>query len=554
MKNKPQVPDLVPRLTPQQVYHMLAGILNDQSLFTAVREQLKGEYFSQPFDAPLRVVWEVVCEAVRVHGLSAVFSDRVKAHKLIEIECVAYAQSQPDLCTADSWSMLFGEAPNGFIRWVYSDFDVLSADRNYLASLFSAFLRERAVSDFWKSMLNAAGDGVVSNLAEMATSLGEKIAASKSIITAGAIKSAAPPGWLPSPVCRRPTGITWLDKFLRGGHAAKETYLLLGAIGSGKTTFGLQLLTSVAEMEWVFALSPEARDLAGLPPTDTYDLGHVYYFHYEMPEEDIRARLWSGAAQIELDRILRMGTSGFSLSPSANLTKADQEMLKRVRHQSGALAASIPDAAFPGEAARLERAMQLLTSNVWQVDCMSGAVGTGYVHEIASMLSAERKAGKRIACVVIDYASSCVERAQPDKDKQYAMLDAFGQLTESLISVPFNTPVWVLQQLKGVSNQRTAASRPHHSDALGCTTMGKAFWFAFGIGTTDEKTGCRYFACSKARRADLGSPPILKIAGGFNRLIDVSDEYHFDSSGKIREKGVGSTSTQSAWPPMGVIP
>jgi hypothetical protein len=170
------------------------------------------------------------------------------------------------------------------------------------------------------------------------------------------------------------------------------------------------------------------------------------------------------------------------------------------------------------------------------------------------MLSAERKAGKRIACVVIDYASSCVERAQPDKDKQYAMLDAFGQLTESLISVPFNTPVWVLQQLKGVSNQRTAASRPHHSDALGCTTMGKAFWFAFGIGTTDEKTGCRYFACSKARRADLGSPPILKIAGGFNRLIDVSDEYHFDSSGKIREKGVGSTSTQSAWPPMGVIP
>jgi hypothetical protein len=28
----------------------------------------------------------------------------------------------------------------------------------------------------------------------------------------------------------------------------------------------------------------------------------------------------------------------------------------------------------------------------------------------------------------------------------------------------------------------------------------------------------------------------LKVAGGFNRLIDVSDEFYFDSAGRVMEK------------------
>jgi hypothetical protein len=539
LKDPKELPHLVRRLAPAEVYHLVAGLLNDVSLFNLAASQLRGEYFTQPFDAPIRLVWDVVTDLATKHGPLILFGDRATAYRSVEVACTAHCQAMPELCTSDVWTFLFGQGEGtggGFLHWVYVESKPSTFDREYIGQLLVAFVTERGVNDAWRSMVMSSGENVVSNISDLATNLAGRASATSSILAGNAVKSGAPDGWIPSPSRRRPTGIAWLDRFLRGGHAAKETYLLLGAIGAGKTTFGLQLLASVAELEWLYAVSPEARDLAGLPPTESYEVGHVYYFHYEMAEEDIRVRLWSGCAKIELDRIYKLGTEGFHLSSSANLTMEEQAMLRKVREQTGLADSALVDRAFPGEVERLAQAKQLLASNLWQIDCQCGKIGQGYIPEIEAILRSEVMAGKRIAAVVIDYASACVERAQPDKDKHYGLLDAFGQLTENRISGPFNTPVWVLQQLRGVSNQRTAASRPHHSEALGCSTMGKAFQYAFSIGTADEKTGCRYFVCSKARRADLGRSPILKVAGGFNRLIDVSDEFYFDSAGRVMEK------------------
>lgn len=531
-----QVPQLVARLAPAQIYQLVGGLLHSEALFVTARQSIQLEHFSQYYDTPARAVWAAATRIADLHGLEVLFQNRAAAMTAVEAEAKAYCQANPDMCSVDSWNYLFAPE-HGYLRWIYKDTSPENFHHAYISGLLQAFLRERSVNDYWRDIIKSVGEGqVVANLPELAAAVADRSAAVSGILAQDVVRSAAPEGWLPPPVRRKPSGIKWLDRFLRGGHAAGEAYLMLGAIGSGKTTFGLQLLTAAAENEWLFHSSPEARELAGLPPTDGYEVGYCYYFHYEMSETDIRLRLWSGASRIEFDRISHIGTPGFSLSDAPNLKVEDLAMLARVRAQSGLTPAggSPPDIAFPSERDRFNQAMYLLRHNVCQIDCMSGPVGKGYIAEIAAILRAERQRGRKIALVVIDYATACVARVTNDQKQQYSLLDMFGQKVESEIAVPFETPVWVLQQLSGESNKRTAANRPGHADARGCSTMGMSFSFAFGIGTTDEKTGCRYFHCSKARRAELGKPPILKIAGGYNRLIDVSDEFYFDSAGKLR--------------------
>ena len=529
------VTPVVDRLTIAQRQHLLACVLSHKYLFSTARIRLKLEYFTDAHEIYLRVLWTVAQQLAESMGVDFLFQeDRTKVWNVLDTECRTYFSNHVSTCPLTQWDMLVGIDPPGFLTQLYQNCKASEFTVEFGLKLLSDFLRERAVNDLWQRLSVSAGSGVVTNLSPMLEQL-RTAEAEVSSINVDPVASAAPEGWLPPEVRRRPTGIVWLDKFLRGGHAAPETYGLLGAFGSGKTTLSLQLATSVAANEQFWTGDPEARKLLGLDPDAPYQMGHVYYFHYEMPQADIRKKLWSGAAFIDYDRIERLGSKDFSLSSANNLSKEEKAMYEMICKQNF----SVKLGDFPGEQERLELALQMMRVNLHIVDCTGNgatpAVGTGYIPEIATILTNEVRKGRRVALVVIDYAGACVDRFTTDKDQGYHYLSVFGRRCEHEIGVPFDTPVWVMHQLAGAENARTAATKQHHANASGSKRFGENMWFCFNIGTADDKTGCRYFTCSKARRSDLGTSPVLQIAGPYNRLIDVSHQYSFDSHGKVRQ-------------------
>lgn len=520
-------PVLVQRVTRDQKIYLLASILADQGLFTAARARLKPEHFDQPEETAFRILWATACRLVDQYSIREFFADRQKTRTILDTECMSALAADPD-----SNQFAFGELA-GFLNWFYGQCQPQQFSPTHGTHLFTAFLLERSVSDPFRRLSAATQGTNIANMAVLAKKMAEQ---ERDILSLNGdpVESFAPNDWMPAETLKRPTGIVWLDELLRGGHRAPEVYSLLGAIGAGKTTFGLQLCHSVATQE-LFLASPygkQARCSIGLEPDAPYEMGHVYYFHYEMSKEDIRKKMWSHASMIDLDRIELLGQRGFSLAANYdNLAESDKALLQLATSQ-------LTNAGLPGflsERDRLEVAKRTLNGNFWQINMTGDEVrtrGTGEINEIEGILDAERAKGRRVALVVIDYASACVERHTMDEKKVYQLLSTFGRRCEHQIGVPFKTPVWVMQQLSGASNSRSAASRPHHSDAMGSKRFAENCWFGFNLGTVDEATGCRYFTVTKARRANLGRPPILKIAGGFNRLIDVSNQYRFDGRGR----------------------
>lgn len=527
-------PKLKPRLTREQRLQMLACLLSDKHLFSTAKLSLKTEYINQPDEGVLRAVWRTAAKLADSYGPDFLFDDRPKAWNVLDTEVKTYFGLNPGELSSF-------EDTCQYLNWLYGQCKPEEFSAKYGMDILTAFLRERAVNDAWQTLSKSMESAVVTNMGDMARVLVER-EQDISALSFDPVESGAPEGWLPAPTMMRPTGLGWFDSLLRGGIRAPEVYGICGAYGAGKTTLGLQLCLAVAEMEAFLAsggdAAAEALDLIGLDPLMAYLMGHVYYFHYEMPKDEIRKKLWSCAAMIDLIRIELMGKPGFSLSTTANLSVKELEVLKKVVVQFGLPGFDLQN--FPGEQERLARAKKTLNRNFFQID-MTGSthpgVGKGEIPEIAAILRNEVAKGRRPALVVIDYAMACVERNTSDKDAIYQQLSTFGRRCEHEIGTVFNTPVVVLQQLSGASNSKTASSKQHHSDAAGSKRFGENCWFCFNLGTTDQESGCRYLTVSKARRADLGSPPILKIAGGFNRLVDMSTTYFFDKSGKIKEKG-----------------
>lgn len=543
-RKRPEPVKTVARQTIDQRRYMLAGVLCDRDTFLSARHRLKPEFFNRPDEVHLRAVWTAALSVAEANPDVLFSADRNAAWNALDVAGRSLFVNQPEAYPVLYYEAVFQSAeegrPPGFLEWVYKACQPTEFDSALTTTYLRDFLQERTVSDELHRLAADSAGRVLSDVTALVQTLRDReldIAA----MGEDPVENAAPAGWLPPPSRRRSTGITWLDALLRGGHAAPETYGLLGVTGAGKTTFGLQLLSSTALYEQLLAAdTPEARDArveAGLDPDAPYEMGHCYYFHYEMPVAEIRKKLWSGMASIDIDRIDAMGRPGFSLSTAANLSTSDAAMLSMVAKQ---FKLGLSD--FPGEQERLEIAKVQMQRNMWLVDCTgtnskNPRRGTGYIPELHAILANEvHKKKRRVALVVIDYAGACVDRHTVDKDLGYALLTQFGRRTESELSVPFQTPVWVLHQLAGAEGGRTSATRQHHANAGGSKRFAENLWFCFNIGTADAKTGCRYMTASKARRSNLGNPPIVKIAGGFNRIVDVSQVYEFDQRSRIRPK------------------
>jgi serine/threonine protein kinase len=87
---------------------------------------------------------------------------------------------------------------------------------------------------------------------------------------------------------RFPINIPWLNRPLAGHMMSPHAYVLMGPFSGGKTMVGLNIAIEAARL---FA----GRALEGMPSR------HVYYFHYEVPEVEMKQRCWALAGKVHRD-------------------------------------------------------------------------------------------------------------------------------------------------------------------------------------------------------------------------------------------------------------
>jgi hypothetical protein len=344
------------------------------------------------------------------------------------------------------------------------------------------------------------------------------------------VRELAPSGWQPKPQKKFSTGVEFLDKMLGGGQADGEVYGILGAYGSGKTVLGVQIATqtAVAQVMQKNLLAMQGK---------TYEPRHSYLFHYEAGEEEIRVRSWSHLCSIPWTELQE-----FDMSKLSSTAKGPKP------YESDRFKEKIESGTFLGEQERL-KGLSLYENYIHLVD-MSGPPdspkrGTGYVQEIAQILATWTK-GQSIGVVVIDYAGLCSRRYMNANnlphDRLRHLVGNFGDECRRLIASPFSCPVWVMHQLAAAQNKRSPSSKQHHSDAAEAKNFAENLWFSFQMGVPEDVSRCLSMTCTKARRAGIPTPAVLRIDGAFSTMVDASKDFFFD---ELQGKFVSVTEASS---------
>lgn len=523
-------PEVSPRLDPMELDFMLAHVILNPGLFSVARGLIHADLFSGDSESVQKLAWETAVTLADRHNDPKILSEnRAVAWNMMEATANAIITANPSDYTEAVRASISSRDPNdpGIFFWMYSILRPEELKPEWGNDLLVRFLRERTVTDALSKVVNSAHGAVIDNL----TPIVHEIAAQEAYIaqlSSDPVESGAPEGWEPQPIGKYPTGVDFIDMFLQGGHAPGETYGVLGAYGSGKTTLAVQIFAESGLYQ---------QQLAAVRPG--YTPGDVYLFHYERSGADMRKILWGFVAQIH-QTITMQEYRKENLSTRGNLKDYEKERWARDLREHGPMAVR-------GERERIEDAIPRIRKNMWMID-MSGAPdnpkrGTGYVPEMGLIIQnhqnkldqMEREKAIRegrdpstaprhhVSVVVVDYAGLCAKRHLrannlPDSRLRHLIGD-FGDLCRIHIADRFRTPVWIMHQLSGEANKRTHGTKQVHADAAESKAFAENLWFCFSMGTKDAEFNTMYFNCSKARRAGLGKPPLIQVDGNFSKIV-----------------------------------
>lgn len=511
------------RLTPQQIEFMLTHVIRLPNLFTIAKGQNLIKAFTEN-EGAYRKVWEA---AMAVSGTKDFFISAAEA------QTAMWMHLQPKLVSDQELPMGFKEFildhNTGLIVRIFSSANL---SETLAHPLLKRFLRERLVQSPLQKKLAQAEGILISDLPQL-LSEAQRLDISLSTMDDDPVESGAPENWTPVKLNKFPTGVSFIDKMLRGGHAPGEVYGVLGAYASGKTSLAVQLAYNTAKTqqattdEYNLTLPPEDMGLVQYPK-------ECYIFTYEATSDEIRMRLWANACSIEHGVLEEFDWS--KLSTKEHLKPYEVELYKdkiKAGHKDLLL----------GEKERLEKHQPILRRNLWVLD-MSGTGknpkrGTGYVSEIRQIIDADlerksRVSGRKheVGTVVIDYAGLAAWRHIVEHGIEAGELrhyiGRFGDCCKKELAVPLGCPVWVFHQLTGEANKRTYKVQQHYTDAAESKGFAENLAFCFALGTKDEETNTLLFSCSKARRAQIGHPPTLVIEGDFFRLAE-SKRFTYDT-------------------------
>lgn len=489
------------RLPPTKINYALAYAIRFKSLFTYASQHLKINYFPRETEFHYALLWSATLAAAKLKNNS--LPEDGTAGQLIAMELITriddYGNVPQDV----------GKIAESLLRWIFS-LDISELNEEVGKELLKELIIERSVIAEMDSNIELFKAGskpadLIKNLTTYTNKLQSLLVDANKVG-----QTAFPRDFKPKKLGKFSTGLLWFDRFMNGGQAPGEVYVILGPTGLGKTTTGIMLTVSTARV-----LATENNNKISC------------FFSWEQDLDRLRLRFWSYAARIDSSRLEAYADELITLS-----TKPNPEDYELEEFSDEIRLVGVNN--IPCEHERLEAVIKELSDTV-QIFDFSGAaenprLGEGGIDEVAASLRSLQQSGKEIGVVVLDYAGAAVKRMlagrgeDPSHIRHY--LANFCNECRFKIALPFNCPVWVLHQLNTESNRRAPTAEQHHSFASEAGNFAENAWFAFVFSTKDKINNTCQLFCTKERRAKGDRPPaILKIAGEFGRLEDASNTY-----------------------------
>lgn len=319
---------------------------------------------------------------------------------------------------------------------------------------------------------------------------------------------------LQAPALRYHQSGAWFIDGVLGGIAEKDIIGLLGATGSGKTTFSIYAAVQIARSEYARARQE------GRPPR------WVGFFTYEESADLVRPRIWANAFQIPRDKLM-------TLQDGAVLTTPDNPDDYERR-----LFAGMPS--LLGERRRWELNAGWLNQTFKLFD-MSGSpdhpnAGGGGVEEIAAVIDrVVQQTGVPPIAVVVDWVGAACSNmlsgpaAQEDRRLRLLISNFPNQVRRHITNI-YNCAAILSHQLRGEDAKKHPAVLMHHSQSAESKAFANFLVSCLCLGNMDQSTGCIRLNWSKVRHRPTRDmlPLIARINDMFGSIDDVSTEYVVD--------------------------
>lgn len=505
MANKDhQFPFTKGRMTPSLIESMLIRLLANPTLFHESKGILKVEHFNES-EIVFSAIWAAALYCDETHG--AVTFDMM-IDKVSE-----FLLDSGDELSPQEHATIFDtdRGQPGLLYWALEMVEATAVELDHGRELSRRFLEERAVMDPLRTAIEMASGGVPSNLPdiiERANKQRERI----NSIQEDPVELGIPDEWVAEALDLHPTGISFFDEYMDGGHAPGEVNGILGPFGVGKTTVAVQL--AVEQCRYWHDRELELGE----------DGGQVYFFTYEQRASEIRKKAISYAAHIHMDT-MNVFTNEDTLSRRGNLKPYEIEGNRR---------GSDRDMNPPGEYERYLDIKEMLKARLRIVDlsgCSRKRMGDGYVDEIAAVLEDQVvRHGSKPRCVIVDHvwlaAYRHLQAQNLDERKLRHFITMFGDATKLRVAERFSTPVWLLHQYNGDANKANPGKLLHHTQAAESSSFAMPLSYVFCIGVKDKNSNTAQMVCTKSRRsAGEALARILLIRGEFSEVVDRTDSY-----------------------------
>jgi hypothetical protein len=504
-----------PKLTTQQIDYCFIHLLRCPELFNYACQHLRPQNFSGASEMRYALLWSSAIDAA---GRNNGVLPEQGAELIVAMELTSKIDNSNGEVTPET-----GQLALELLAWIFG-FDPVNLNPEYYRGLIQDLIIERTiVGEMTKDMTSFRDVGRPVDIIKSLDDYNRKLQAV--LVDHRKVGDTAfPKDFKPKKLGKFSTGHEWLDKYMNGGQAPGEVYVVLGPTGLGKTTQGIMLTTQTARV-WNKAFYDKIIDKPRVS----------CFFSWEQDLDRLRLRFWSYAAVVDSSRLELYADEAVELSTTGKLEKYElEDFAEEIKKWGG-------PSKYPGERERLAAAMEELNETV-RIHDFSGAaenprLGEGGIDEVAAVLRSIQQEGREIGVVVLDYAGASVRRMlaargeDPSNMRHY--LANYCNECRFKIAIPFGCPVWVMHQLNTEANKRVATAEQHHSYASECGNFAENAWFAFVFSTKDKVNNtCRLY-CTKERRAKGDRPPaILKIEGNYCRMVDVSATYTADEGSK----------------------
>jgi hypothetical protein len=495
------------KLTPKEIDYCLLHMIRVPELFEYAKQHFKPSDFNPMSEQFYAIMWDCALTAANDNG--GKLPDKLET---VMSMLVAMRLTQPHVYQLSDQD---GKMLSALFTWIFG-FDEAKLDPVTFRTNIRDLIIERTVlGQMGREIRSYDAVGRPLDILGDLTKYHQKLQGIMADASAAG-KSAFPLEYKPKKLGKFPTNIGWFDKFMNGGQAPGEVYVLLGPTGLGKTTSGVCLSVETARV-WNAALANKAIERPKVS----------CFFSWEQDEERLRQRFWSYAAQIDSTRLEQYSDEQIELSTQGNLAPYELELFA---DQIQSLGMDKVD----GEQERLRMASLELHQSVRIFDFSGAAdnphIGEGGLDEVVTALKSLQKEGFDIGVVILDYANAAVRKMLAAKGEDLASmrlyLSNFCNEARFKIALPFNCPVWAFNQLNTEANRRAPTAAMHHSYASECGNFAENAWFAFVFGTKDNVHGTCQLHCTKTRRAKGDQMEArLQIIGNLCAMKDVSDSY-----------------------------